>query len=1074
LPRIYSAMKNPSYLAGVALATVLIVTFCGAAPQEKARPKPTASLAHKTSAHKITPTPTPDPVFGRLRWREVGPALPGGRVAAVAGTAADAALYYLGAAGGGVWKSEDGGASWDPVFAKQPVASIGAVEIDPTNKDVVWVGTGEANPRNNVSFGDGVYKSTDGGKTWRNVGIRGARHIARIAINPKNPKTVVVAAFGDFFADNINGGVWRTDDGGRTWQHTLYVGPQSGASDLAMDPKNPNVIFAGIWQFRRLPWTFASGGPKDGLYRSTDGGKSWTKLTGHGLPGGLMGRIGLAIAPSKPQRVFALIQSKAGVLWRSDDSGDSWRFMTADTLANQRPFYFSHIAVDSSNPNHVFAVSEMFAESKNGGKTFKQIADEVHVDYHAIWIAPNNPKRILVGEDGGYALSLSGGDSWSFSQNIAIGQVYHTAFDDRNPYWVCASLQDNNGFCGPSNSLSPDGILNSDWRRVVGGDGMWAVPDPTDSNLVWSDLQSGNLGIHDYRTGLTTPIRPWYRGSATDFALYAQPYRFNWDSPIAFAPWDPHIAWLGANVIFQTSDRGLHWKVISPDLTRNIKAHQYPGGGPISLDVSSAEFSDNTLDIEGSPLATGEIWVGTDDGFVQLTRDGGEHWTNVTPSGAPQYARVETVAPSPFRDGTAYAIFDDHRSGNYKPYLYKTADFGKTWRPISNGLPPDQYVRTVRPDIRNAKLLYAGTELGIWASYDDGAKWQSIRLNLPPVSVRDIRIQPTFDDIVIATHGRALWILDNAHSVQGLMQARRAGAELFPLRPAYEYHEHSDIEDTYSMYAAANPPHGAIIDFYQAAAQKKPPIVEVLDAQGNIVRTISGTHKVKNKDVPLVSNDRSLNRVVWGFRENGPVLWMGAPKEESRGPKEGAVVPPGTYTVRVTLYGHAYTRTVDVRPDPRLSFTQADYETTYRFVHQHFLEYSNVDAALNALDAVKKSLNKIMPALEKDGQKSAAALAQARAVLQARNQLFDRLTANFHNDEDSIGRPSSLREDLEDFLQLTTPPLSPMLDYAVSVDEQYRKVLRSYDEFAPSVRSLNATMKARGMRPIPVPPAISP
>ena len=1054
--------------ASVVLAALFLTSLCGAAPREP-EPRPSARPSPHPSA-----TPTPDPNFGRLHWREVGPAGAGGRVAAVAGSASDPFLYFLGTAGGGVWKSNDGGTSWDPVFSKEAVSSIGAVEIDPTNNKVVWAGTGEANPRNDVSYGNGIYKSTDGGDTWHDVGLKNARNISRIAVNPKNPKIVVVAAFGDFFADNPNGGVWRTEDGGRSWQHTLYLGPQTGASDLAMDPKNPNILFAGMWQVRRLPWNLASGGSADGLYRSTDGGKTWYKLSGHGLPGGLMGRIGLAIAPSNTRRVYALIQSKSGILWRSDDGGDTWRLMTSDTLVDQRPFYFSHMAVDPSNPNRVYAVSEALSESKNGGKTFKSIADEVHVDYHAIWIAPTNPKRILVGEDGGYALSANGGDSWSFSANLVIGQVYHTAFDYSNPYHVCAPLQDNNGFCGPSNGLSPDGILNSMWKRVVGGDGMWAVPDPADAHRVWADSQGGSISIFDDRTNLTRYIAPWYGPSVTGFALYAQQYRFNWDSPIAFAPWDPHTAWLGGNVIFQTTDDGAHWTVISPDLTRNLKAHQRPSGGPISLDVSSAEFSDDILDIEGSPLSTGEIWVGTDDGLVQLTRDGGLHWTNVTPRGAPQLARVETVAPSPIRGGVAYAIFDDHRSGNYKPYIYATSDYGATWRKITNGLPQDQYARTVRPDMRNPALLYAGTENGIWISYDEGARWQSLRLNLPTVSVRDIRIQPTFDDLVIATHGRGIWIFDDLHPLQGLSAARASSAELFAVRPAYEYHEHSDIEDLYTWYSAANPPYGAIVNFYQAHPSKRGPVVQILDAAGHVVRTIGGTHKVKGKEVPFVTNDRSLNRVVWDCRENGPVRWMGAAKDEYRGPKAGALMPPGTYTVRVVLGGRALTQSVDVRPDPRLSFTQADYQTIYDFVHHHFQEYSNVDIALNALDAVKKSLNATTPMLHKAGSRGAAVLAQSAAVSRARDRLFNILTADFRNDEDSIMRPGALREDLEDFQNISAPPLPSLIAYANSVDQRYSDAMRTYNEFAAMVSTLNAQLTAAGAKPLPVPPKVTP
>jgi photosystem II stability/assembly factor-like uncharacterized protein len=1055
-------MSRLSLAAHCALGVFFIFSFLNAAP----KPKSTTN-----------PMPTPNPVFGRLHWREVGPAAAGGRVAAVAGTASDPFLYYLGAAGGGVWKSSDGGASWDPVFDKQDTMAIGAVAIDPTNKNVVWAGTGEGNPRNDVMYGDGLYKSTDGGKTWLKVGLQQTRYISRIAINPHNPNIVVVSAFGDFFADSRYGGIYRTDDGGKSWKQTLYVGAQTGGSDLAMDPKNPNIIFAGLWQFRRVPWTFTSGGSDDGIYRSTDGGKTWTKLTGHGLPEGMMGRIGLAIAPSNPRRVYALIESRSGILWRSDDGGDTWRLMSSDTLIDQRPFYFSHIAVDPSDPNHVWAISELLSQSRNGGRTFAKVAEEsVHVDYHAIWIAPNDAKRIIVGEDGGYALSVNGGDTWSFSRNLAIGEVYHVGYDDRNPYHVCAPLQDNNAYCGPSNSLDENGILNSVWDRVIGGDGMWAVPDPSDWQRVWTDLQTGNIGIWDERTKSTRVVNAYFETGAADFSIDKQPYRFNWDSPIAIAPWDPHTVWLGANVVFQTQDDGAHWTPISPDLTRNIKSHQQPAGGPIALDVSSAEYSDNILDIEGSTLTKGEIWVGTDDGYVQVTRDGGTHWSNVTPANVPEFARVESVAPSPINDGTAYAIFDDHREGNYQPYLFVTTDFGKTWTKIVNGLPSNDYVRTVRPDVHSAQIVYAGTEHGMWISYDGGTSWQSLQLNLPQTSVRDIRIQPTWNDLLIATHGRALYILDDITAVQGLRGAQSAGDELFPIRTAYEYRYHSNLEELYTAYAAANPPSGAIINFYQAKPQKTAPKIEVLDASGKVIRSISGTHKVNGHDMPYVSNDASLNRALWDFHEDGPVQWMGAPNEDARGPKTGALTPPGTYTIRINLDGKDYSQPVVVKPDPRFSYTQSDYQAMYEFSHYHFEEYSKVDQALNALDAVRKGLDAARATLHKRAGVTTA-LNSLETVAAARDALFNRFTANFHNDEDSIMRPGALREDLEGFLGFFgagSPPTPALQAFSNKVDAEYQNVMASYNDFAKLVTSLNGSLKTAGVQEIPVPSAIAP
>ncbi|MBV9233502.1 MAG: glycosyl hydrolase, partial [Candidatus Eremiobacteraeota bacterium] len=686
--------------------------------------------------------------YANLSWRPIGPAVSGGRVTSVAGTPQNDQLYYIGSAGGGVWKSANGGATWEPVFEKESVSAVGAVAIDPTNDQIVWAGTGESNPRNDVSYGDGVYKSSDGGKTWRRVGLAGVWSVSRIAIDPKNPRHVVVGAFGDPFKDSADRGVYVTFDGGASWRKSLYLSPASGASDVALNPRDPRIVYAGMWHFRRIPWTFTSGGPDDGLYKSSDGGRTWRRLTGSGLPSGLTGRIGLAIAPSRPDRVFALIEAKGGILWRTDDDGRHWTMTSNDTLVDQRPFYFTHIAVDPHDAGHVYAVSEMLAESTDGGRKFKEIAKGVHVDYHAIWIDPANSKRIMVGEDGGYALTTDL-KHWSFSRNVPIGQIYHVGLSDENPYTVCAAFQDNGGFCGPANSLDSEGILDRHWIDVVGGDGMWTVPDPGNPRYVWADLEDGALTLFDRTTQVSRFIRPYdaFPGSFLGpFDLSAVPYRFNWDSPVAFDPWSSRVAWFGGNVIFQSGDRGETWTPISSDLTRDIKAHQVPSGGPLAKDVSGAEYSDTILDIEGSPLRRGEIWAGTDDGYVQVTTDASTgteqlaHWRNVTPPQTPEYARIETVAPSPLIAGTTYVVADNHRMGDYAPYIFVTHDGGATWTKIVNGLPANQYARTVRPDTRNPYLLYAGTENGLWISFDGGAHWENFRINLPTVSVRDIRV----------------------------------------------------------------------------------------------------------------------------------------------------------------------------------------------------------------------------------------------------------------------------------------------------------------------------------------------
>ena len=1010
--------------------------------------------------------------YGNLKWRSVGPAVAGGRVPAVAGIDSDPNLYYIGAAGGGVWKTDNGGATWSPVFEKQDVSAIGSVTIDPNNENVVWVGTGEANPRNDVSYGDGVYKTTDGGKTWTNVGLHDVWSVSRILVDPKNSNHVIAGAFGDPFKDSTARGVYVTNDGGKTWMKTLYVGPQTGAAELAMDPNDPNVIYASMWQFRRMPWTFHSGGPDDGIWRSQDGGKTWARLSGHGLPTGIMGRSAVAIAPSDSKRIYALIEAKGGIVWRSDDGGQNWKMVSADTIADQRPFYFTHITVDPKDENKVYGISNDLAMSTDGGVKWKAIAEAVHVDYHAMWIARNDPNRIIVGEDGGYGLTLDGGKNWTFSRNIPIGEIYHVGISvHENPYWVCAPLQDNNGFCGPENSKNPEGILNSYWQNVIGGDGMWAVPDPSDPNHIMATLQTERLADYDKKTQTSRFVIPYFDFSRNGFDLYAAKYRFNWDSPVAFAPWNGHILWAGGNVVFQSLDRGVHWNVISPDLTLNLKSHQQPSGGPIALDVSSAENSDTLLDIEGSPARKGEIWTGADDGVISVTTDGGKHWSKHTIPGVPPYGRVETIDPSPFDAATAYANVDRHRSGDYAPYLFVTHDYGKTWTKLVDGLPADQYVRTVRQDNRNRDLVFAGTENGLWISYDGGKQWSNFKLNLPTVSVRDIREQPEFNDLAIATHGRDLWILDDLTSIQELPQARSAGAMLFKPRVAYEYTYHANDEGVYSDFAGQNPPAGAIIDFYQAAPQAFAPSMEIVDAKGNVIRRIPAQKKPAKPELyneyagpsagPGVPNDAGINRVVWNFREDPPPLCHSCAKE-FQGAKAGPEVVPGRYGARIRLNGKTFTQWFEVKADPENTYTQAELQAAYDFAKKYSVISGKIDVVLDDLTDQGKSLATMEQSLQKSG--NTALLARVKSAMAARDALFHAFTANYQNGEDSIQWPGELREDLPRAgFGAATPPTPALLEYASRFDKEYAAAMAKYNEYvAHTLQPLATAAKSAG------------
>ena len=1031
-----------------------------ASPSPSPSPSPSASP---------TPAATAKPVYQSMTWRELGPALPGGRVANVVGSAKNPNLYYAAAAGGGVWKSTDGAETWSAVFEKEDIASIGDVAIDPKNDDVVWVGTGEGNPRNDVIPGGGTYKSVDGGKTWKRVGLESVRAVTRIAIDPHDSDHVVIAALGDVFGASDARGIYVTNDGGKTWAKTLYLSDRSGASDLVMDPQHPNVLFAGMWHFERKPWTTVSGGSDDGLFKSTDGGRTWKQLTGHGLPSGTLGRIGLAIAPSNPNRVYALIEAKGGILWRSDDGGENWTLVSSDTQVNNRPFYFSHLTVDPKNPDKIYGVSVVLTHSEDGGKTFKVLPSQTHGDYHDLWIAPNDSNRMIAAEDGGVARSLDGGDTWFFGRNLPVGEVYHVGVGTAsNPYMVCGGWQDNNAWCGPAFSTDPSGVLNKHWIDVNGGDGEWAIPDPIDPDIMWSDSQGGFVVVYNKRTRDSIVAQPYIADANDSFDISKARYRFNWTSPIAFAPWDGHLAWLGGSAVFQTADRGRHWKAISPDLTRNEKTYQQPSGGPITHDVSSAENYNTILDIEGSTLHRGEIWVGTDDGLVQLTLDSGKHWRNVTPSGL-QRGSVETVAPSTTHDGVAYASVDRHLLGDYAPYLYVTRDFGKTWTRITHGLPAGQYARAVRQDLHNGDIVYAGTENGMWISCDRGANWNSFKNDLPTVAVRDIRFQPQWNDMVIATHGRALYVMDDLRPLQQQACGKPNAAFVIAPRPSYQFTLHGDDEGNYTDYAAANPALGATFWYYQPVATKATPVIRIFDARGHLVRTISGTHRVSpfsDKEVPWIKGGAGLQKFVWDYAADGPVKWNGAGKF-FKGPDEGAVVPPGRYTARVTIGEKTFTAPFVVKPDPDSRFTQAELVASYAFTAKYLNELSRLDVALNNLDDLKTQLEKLKTAAA--AKNDTAAQGAVDAALQARDALQDRLTANYQGFEDFIQRPGKVREDLQNLAQQGPLVTDPMIAYGNSTDAAYANAIARYRAYLATIAPLNATLAKAGLGAVALP-----
>jgi len=951
-----------------------------------------------------TPSPTPSP-YAQLTFRNVGPSTAGGRLTSVAGTDRDPALYFIGAADGGVWKSTNAGTDWKPLFDDQAVAAIGAVAIDPSNANTVWAGTGEANPRNDVVPGNGIYVTTDGGTTWKLSGLEGTAAIGKIWIDPHDSKTIVVAALGDPFADNSARGIYRTTDGGATWNKVLYVGPAAGGCDLASSLKASNTIFACLWHFRRTGWSARSGGPDDGLYRSSDGGASWQKLQGHGLPTDTLGRIGLAVAPSNPRRVYATIESSQGRLWRSDDGGDNWQLVSSDSNINQRPFYFSRLYVDPTNEDHVFSDSVHLVVSTDGGKTWKKTGERIHGDHHAMWIAQDG-KRIIEGNDGGVAFSHDGGASWEWRNTIPIGQLYHIGFDRGNPYRVCAPLQDNGVWCAPNRSLTPGGVVPAQWEDMGGGDGAWVIPEPGNPNFVWSTSGGGNNGgeldILDERTKQNTAGSAYLRDQNVTPPSQLR-YRFNWETPIAFDPFDPHTAYTAGNVVFKTRDRGQHWSVISPDLTRNVRSHEAITGG-VQLEGTGAETSETILYIEPSSAARGEMWIGTDDGLVQLTRDGGKHWSNVTPAGVLPFGRFASISASHDRAGQAYGIYDAHMIGDKAPHVFKTVDFGRHWSAITSGLPSDEYARSIRQDPRNPSMVYLGTEFAFYVSFDGGARWQAFRQNLPAASIRDIRVHPDFNDLLIGTHGRSAWILDDATPLQLLARAQAAGSYLFPIRRAYLYEIHSGGNDF--LGAGQNPPYGAIITFYLNRPTQNNATADVLDEHGRVVRHFR-THVEDGKDVPDLSNQVGFNRFSWDLTEDKPVPW------DSSGDwnqfQSGAPVMPGRYTIVLHSGNRVLRAPLTVRRDPRDDANVFDHAARYRVEHRLYADWSRIDEALNTLSTIQREVDARKEAIAKSSPGDTI-LSQLDAIRVRAVTLQATITSNPQSDQDDDFLKDLLRE----------------------------------------------------------------
>ncbi len=860
-------------------------------------------------------------LFQELRWRLIGPSR-GGRVLAVTGVRGQPEIFYFGSVGGGVWKTNDAGRTWKPVFDSQSIASIGAIAVAPSDSKVIYVGSGEADMRSSISYGNGMYKSADGGKTWAHIGLEDSRQIGRILVDPRDANKVFVAALGHAYGPNQERGVFRSRDGGKSWQKILFHDENTGAIDVAFEPGNPKTIYASLWQTRRPPWSVypPSNGPGSGLYRSIDGGDHWERVSGQGLPTEGLGRIGIAFAPSNPRRIYLIVDAKEGGLFRSDNSGQSWLRVSHDRRIWQRGWYFGEASVDPKDPDTVYVPNTTAYQSHDGGKTFAAFKGAPGGDdYHELWIDPDEPRRMILSCDQGAIVTRNGGETWSSWFNQPTGQFYHVVTDNQFPYWVYGAQQDSNAIATPSRSRYRS--LNfHDWRPIDAGDeNGYIAPDPLNPGVVFG----GFVARQDFSDEQVQQMPP----------TFGQPgkYRRTWTLPLVFSPIDRHVLYFGSQVLFRTADGGNSWQVISPDLTRE------DAGVPPNLDATTAADTPRgkrrgvIYTIGPSYVQAGEIWAGTDDGQIQLTQDEGKTWENVTPPELTPWSKVTHIEASHSDAGTAYAAVDRHRLDDYQAYLYRTRDFGKSWQRISDGIPEGSFLNCVREDPARKGLLYACTEKGAYVSLNDGDDWESLQLNLPVTSVRDLVVHES--DLVIATFGRSFWILDNVTPLRQ-MDAHVAAADAWLFRPeaAIRMRTGSDQGTPVPMdeFLAANPPEGAVLDYYLKERASAPIQLEIFDSEGNLVRRFASDdvlHKTNPNDVPIQMEwvrdpkpllaEAGMHRFVWDLR-------YAMPKGVRRsfwGPA-GPLAAPGNYTVKLTTKGKSSTQPLTIRLDPRVKTPQ--------------------------------------------------------------------------------------------------------------------------------------------------------
>ncbi|MEP6617700.1 MAG: glycosyl hydrolase [bacterium] len=1005
----------------------LVLPLATATAQRPIAPPPAndtrPSIPLNSSAANAGPIDTS--ALNSLRWRELGP-FRGGRSVAAAGSAARPNEYYMGTTGGGVFKSLDGGQSWAPVTDKYFGGTVGAVAVSASNPDVVYVGGGEYALRGNVSHGEGLWKSTDAGKTWTSLGLQLTRQVSRVVVHPDNPDVVFVAAQGNVWAPTPERGVYRSRDGGKNWSKVLFRNDSTGASDLVMEPGNPNVLYAAFWQAGRTPWMLNSGGNGSGVFKSIDGGDTWKDISHNpGMPAGIFGNTGLTVSAANPRRVFAIVEADSGGVYRSDDAGATWQRTNADRALRQRAWYYSKIHADPKDTNVVYVNNVNFSKSTDGGKTFRPVRGIPHGDSHDFWIAPDNNQRFIEADDGGASVSTDGGRNWT-EQDFATAQFYHVITTDHFPYKICGAQQDNSTLCGPSRKAG--GIDGRDWEEAGGGESGYIAARTDNPDIVYAGSYGALLTRKDMRTGLTRNINPWPDNPMGHSAIDLK-YRFQWTYPIMLSPFSSNVLYATSNYVHRTTNDGQSWEIISPDLTRHDPKTLGPSGGPLTKDQTSVEYYAVIFAFAESPRQKGVLWAGSDDGLVHVSRDNGKSWQNVTPKDMAMYTRVSLIEPSRFAAGTAYIAANRFQLDDMKPYLWKTTDFGASWTRIDAGIDPTEFTRAIREDPEKPGMLYAGTERGVWFSNDDGKQWQRLQLNLPPVPVHDLAIKE--GDLIAATHGRSFWIIDDISALRQLTPTlTQDDAHLFKPRDAYRVSfagGRGGGGGGAAPGAAAGPavhpvaasPAGGPVVSYWLKRPSREVVLEFMDAKGalikrftskqdsataadSIARAARGANArpaagadapaggeedgpIRAAPAPRVPNKAGINAFSWNMRYpdastfDGLIMWAGG--------TQGPMAPPGTYQVRMVVDGKAVaTQRFSLKKDPRSSATQADLDAQFAFLLQVRDRTTAANDAVKTIRWIKAQLDdrekKLTGQAKSDFQAQATALRAELSIVE--------------------------------------------------------------------------------------------